>query len=200
MHSLRYFNICSFKFSCRLGKGFTVVHGSFFANSANQFGEGAFDVVTEGSRKGRPYPRNDIEITRLSWFQSRKYQDTMYSEEGSRDLRPRHAPVLNACLEYHFSLVKCFFLCIFMEVFFVIITYIPVYIPTNAYTKSIWNFSFAHQELMVISSFLENDSDFFFLTHEKWKLWRHVNSYGCWTKNRGILPPKMDGENNGKPY
>ena len=25
--------------------------------------------------------------------------------------------------------------------------------------------------------------------------------YGCWTKYRGILhTPKMDGENNGKPY
>ncbi len=23
---------------------------------------------------------------------------------------------------------------------------------------------------------------------------------GCWTKNRGCFPPKMDGENNGKPY
>ena len=22
---------------------------------------------------------------------------------------------------------------------------------------------------------------------------------GCWTKNRGIYPPKMDGENHGKP-
>ena len=24
--------------------------------------------------------------------------------------------------------------------------------------------------------------------------------YGCWTKNRGCFTPKMDGENNGKPY
>ncbi len=23
---------------------------------------------------------------------------------------------------------------------------------------------------------------------------------GCWTKNRGSFTPKMDGENNGKPY
>ena len=27
-----------------------------------------------------------------------------------------------------------------------------------------------------------------------------MDSYGCPSKNRGILPPKMDGENNGKPY
>ena len=26
-----------------------------------------------------------------------------------------------------------------------------------------------------------------------------TSTYGCWTKNRGILPPKMDGENHGNP-
>ena len=26
------------------------------------------------------------------------------------------------------------------------------------------------------------------------------STYGCWTKNRGILPPKMDDENKGKAY
>ncbi len=30
--------------------------------------------------------------------------------------------------------------------------------------------------------------------------WKKKHPYGCWTKNRGGKPPKMDGENNGKPY
>ena len=29
---------------------------------------------------------------------------------------------------------------------------------------------------------------------------QQLELYGCWTKNSGNFHPKMDGENNGKPY